>query len=74
MVIRETILLSLAVAVAGCGLAPAMDLDESRFQGPISFPIITITAELVARPENHPRQPVNSHNNVVLEQALAEYA
>jgi polysaccharide export outer membrane protein len=75
MFIRETILLSLAMAVAGCALAPAMDLDESRYKkGPISFPIITITAELVARPENQPRQPVNSHNNVALQQALSEYA
>ncbi|MFQ6023882.1 MAG: polysaccharide export protein [Acidiferrobacterales bacterium] len=67
------ILLALIVPLSGCGLAPTMDLDESKYEGPVSFPIIPITAELVTSPDNQPRRSVNSHNNVTLERKLAEY-
>lgn len=67
------ILLVLAVALSGCSIAPTMDLDESRFEGPISFPIIPITAELVTSPGNQSHRSGNSHNSVTLDRELAQY-
>ena len=70
---RKILLLLAAVALSGCTIVPGLKMDESRYQGPVAFPIITITAELVASSTSQPRPSVNSLDNPALQRELAAY-